>query len=83
MSVFIDILRWLGDQIVYILSFIFDLLPDSPFQLLDYTPIADIIHYINYFVPLDFMLSVLTAWGTCIVLYYGYSIVLRWLKAIV
>ena len=83
MSVFIDILRWLGDQIVYMLSFIVELLPDSPFQLLDYTPIAGILPYINYFIPLDFMMSVLAAWSSCIIIYYGYSVVLRWLKAIV
>lgn len=83
MSVFIDILRWLGDQIVYMLSFVVDLLPDSPFQLLDYTPIASILPYINYFIPLDFMMSVLAAWSSCIIIYYGYSVVLRWLKAIV
>jgi len=83
MSVFIDILRWLGDQIVYMLSFVVDLLPDSPFHLLDYTPIAGILPYINYFIPLDFMMSVLAAWSSCIIIYYGYSVVLRWLKAIV
>ena len=83
MSVFIDILRWLGDQIVYMLSFIVELLPDSPFQLLDYTPIAGILPYINYFIPLDFIMSVFAAWSSCIIIYYGYSVVLRWLKAIV
>lgn len=77
------LLLFLGSVILsYILSFVVVLLPDSPFKLLDYTPIADILPYINYFVPLDFMLSTLTAWGVCIVVYYAYQIALRWAKAI-
>lgn len=73
---------WLGQQLSYILSFIVVLLPDSPFTLLDYTPIRDILPYINYFIPLDFMLSTLTAWGVAITIYYAYHIVLRWAKAV-
>lgn len=73
---------WLGDQLNNILSFICFLLPDSPFRLLDYSPIGDIISYINYFVPLDFCVDVLAAWGTAIAAYYGFQIVLRWAKAI-
>lgn len=82
MDWFNSAVSWLGDQLSYILSFVVVLLPDSPFKLLDYTPIKDILPYINYFVPVDFMLSTLTAWGVCITIYYAYQIVLRWVKAI-
>lgn len=75
--------NWLGDQINTVLSWICVVLPDSPFKLLeDKTPLHDILPYINYFIPVDFMLSTLSAWCFCILIYYGYSILMRWLKAI-
>ena len=79
----LNIFNWIFEQFSYSADFVCNLLPDSPFQLLDYTPIAGILPYINYFIPLDFMMSVLAAWSSCIIIYYGYSLVLRWLKAIV
>ena len=82
MDWFTSAVGWLGDQLSYILSFIVVLLPDSPFQLLSYTPIANILPYINYFIPIDFILSTLTAWGTAITIYYAYQIVLKWVKAV-
>lgn len=74
--------NWLGDQTNKILSWICVVLPDSPFKLLDKTPLHDILPYINYFIPVDFMLSTLSSWVACILIYYGYSIIMRWLKAI-
>lgn len=82
MDWFPNVVDWLGDQLSYILSFIVVLLPDSPFQLLSYTPISNILPYINYFIPIDFILSTLTAWGTAITIYYAYQIVLKWAKAV-
>ena len=82
MDWFTSAVNWLGDQLSYILSFVVVLLPDSPFQLLSYTPISDILPYINYFIPIDFMLSTLAAWGTAITIYYSYQIVLKWVKAV-
>ena len=82
MDWFTSAVNWLGDQLSYILSFVVVLLPDSPFQLLSYTPISDILPYINYFIPIDFVLSTLVAWGTAITIYYAYQIVLKWVKAV-
>ena len=82
MDVFNSILGWLGDQINALLSFLCVVLPDSPFKLLDYTPISPYIPYINYFVPLDFMVDALAFWLVAILCYYGFSILMRWVKAI-
>lgn len=82
LEVFNNILGWIGDKLNELLSFLCLVLPDSPFKLLDYTPISDILPYINYFIPIDFMLDLMSAWLACILLYYGYSIILRWIKAI-
>ncbi len=81
MDVFNSIVSWVGDKINIILSFVALALPDSPFTLLDKTPIAPYLSYINYFVPLDFICDVLAAWTSAILIFYGFQIILRWAKA--
>lgn len=82
MEVFNNILTWIGEQINAILSFICVVLPDSPFKLLDNTAISEYLPYINYFVPVDFILSTLLAWLGAILIYYCYQTVMRWIRAI-
>ena len=77
-----ETISWLTDQLSYMLSFVTSFLPDSPFRLLDYTPIQPYLAYINYFLPMDYIMSTLAAWGLCITTYYSYHTVLRWSKAI-
>ena len=74
--------NWFSDQFVNTSNFVIGLLPDSPFRLLDYTPIQPYLGILNYFFPIDFMCSTLTAWGTCIIVYYSYQSVLKWSNAI-
>lgn len=38
--------------------------------------------YVNYFVPIPEILAILSVWVSAIFIYYGVSIVLRWVKAI-
>jgi hypothetical protein len=64
------------------LNWVTALLPDSPFKLLDNTPIAPLLPYINWFIPFDFMVATFTAWLVAITVYYIYSVILRWVKAI-
>lgn len=82
MEIFSSIVDWIGDKLNYIMSFICLVLPDSPFELLDNSPIGEYLGYINYFVPLEFMVDVLSAWTGCILIYYGYQMIMRWAKAI-
>ena len=82
MDIFNNIISWVGDKLNYVLSLICVVLPDSPFKLLDKSPIGEYIGYINYFVPLDFMLDSISAWLAAIVIYYGVQIIMRWAKAI-
>lgn len=64
-------------------SGILELLPKSPFKSfinsMNNIPYMD---YINYFLPIDICLPILVAWGTAIGIFYLYSILLRWIKAI-
>lgn len=82
MDIFGSIFGWLTDQLKTVLSWIVSVLPDSPFTLLDMTPLHDYLPYINYFIPMDYILSTLTAWGAAILIYYCYHIILRWVKAV-
>ena len=82
MDVFRQIFDWLGNALNDLLGWVLFLLPDSPFKLIEKTPIAPYLKYINWFVPIDFILSTLAAWVSCIAIYYGYQVILRWIKAI-
>lgn len=82
MNIFSEIWNWICDNLYDLLYNTIDLLPDSPFQKLDVTPIAKIVGYINYFVPFNFIIGVFSAWLAAIAVYYTYSAILRLLKAI-
>lgn len=69
---------WLTSALKWVIS----VLPDSPFKLLDNSPIKSLLPYINWFIPFDFVVSTLELWLAAIAVYYIYSVILRWVKAI-
>ena len=78
-----SIFTWLSVTIYNILSKIIDILPDSPFNwLTQNSVVADYLGYINYFIPMSFILSTLENWLFAITIYYIFSLILRWVKAI-
>lgn len=81
-SVVINVLNYIIKLLGGVISFIFRLLPDSPFKLLDNSPIADFLPTLNYFLPISEIILSAETWLTCIGIYYLYQIVLRWIKAI-
>ena len=82
MEIFSSVWDWIVNFFNSALTFIVALLPNSPFQLLDYTPIQPYLSTINYFIPLQYILDLLSAWLIAIGLYYSMSVVLRHLKTI-
>ena len=78
----IDILNYLIKGLGAILSIILNILPPSPFQLINNSAIADYLPYINYFVPVSEVIVILQVWLVSVGSYYIYSIALRWIKAI-
>lgn len=82
MDVFENIFNWLIDRLNEILSWVAQVLPPSPFKLLSMTPLKPYLPYINYFLPMDFVLSAFSAWSLAISTYYLYQVILRWAKAI-
>lgn len=58
-------------------------LPLSPFSsFLEQFNELPYMGYINWFLPIGAAIKVLEAWLAAILLFYLYSIVLRWIKAI-
>lgn len=71
-----DIFNGFGDALK-------DVLPVSPFsQYIDEFRELPYMSYVNWLIPFGDILSVLEVWLGAVVLYYVYSIVLRWVKAI-
>lgn len=72
--------------IVEIANFLFEWLPDSPFR----GPIDrfveslgnDTLGLINYFLPIAEIAAFLSVWVSGVVIYYGATLLLRWIKAI-
>lgn len=82
MDVFRQIFDWLGGALNDVLGWVLVMLPDSPFKFIQKTPFAKYLGYINWFVPVDYILSILAAWISAVGIYYGYKIILAWIKAI-
>lgn len=58
-------------------------LPKSPIVYLEADPqIKTYLGYVNWFIPIYAMISVLEAWLVCIAVYYVVSVALRWLKVV-
>ena len=65
-----------------ILTVIFALLPNSPFNYIDMSGLTNFLGYINYLIPVTEIVAILTLWCSAIGLYYIYQIVLRWVKVV-
>lgn len=64
------------------LQWVVSLMPDSPFKLLDNSPVAQYLPYLNWFIPFEFIIATLETWLVAIGVYYAWSVLLRWVKAI-
>lgn len=81
---------WIGDffmQVGNFLAGVFNgilvVLPNSPFQkIMMNDSVHQILKWLNYFVPISFMLSVLQSWLFAISIFYLWQLMLRWVKAI-
>lgn len=68
-----------------VLNLVFSFLPDSPFLSIVTTldaSIGDYLSYLNWFIPIPKMLGILAIWLSAMLIYYIYSVVMRWLKMI-
>lgn len=67
-----------------VLTFLFAVFPDSPFQkyIVQNDDVLPYLKMINYFVPVSAILITFQALLFAVAIYYIYQIVARWLKVI-
>jgi len=87
MNVFRRIWDWIKDFIFMIASWAILLLPESPFQKFaknfqESSPFANMLNYINYFVPVGPMMSFLATYLAAVTIWYIVRWVLRLAKYI-
>lgn len=91
-----DIVQWIFNALVFVLNtviwlfasvlnIVFSILPNSPF--LDLSTTYDLtIHkymgYLSWLLPIKQIISILFVWLGCMLVYYVYSVVMRWIKLI-
>ena len=77
-------LDWMKEIVGNFGNWLLSHLPLSPFDtILSYLdPIHPYLKYLNWFVPIPWILSILTAWLGVIASFYLYSIIMRWIKMI-
>lgn len=71
------------ELVTQFLDTVLKVLPTSPFR--DFISTLEelpYLGYLNYFVPIGTFIKIGTAWLGAIALFYLYSIVLRWIRAI-
>lgn len=74
-----NILNWIQEKA----SFLIDFLPTSPFRkAINLIGEIPYMSEIAWFVPIQEIVLILMWWGSAIAIYYGYMIILRWVKAI-
>lgn len=90
------IVEWVFNCLVFVLNsviwlfagglnIIFSILPNSPFLEVISTydiSIYKYMPYLSWFLPIKQMLGILVSWLGCMLTYYIYSVVMRWVKLI-
>lgn len=56
--------------------------PPSPFSVIDKSGYSYILSKINFFVPFYELISIMESWLIVISIFYLYSLIARWVKAI-
>ena len=74
--------QFLIDAVVAVANTVGLLFPPSPFDLVIDSRYADFLADINFFIPIYEFLAIGQAWLLAVGVYYGVSVIARWVKAI-
>lgn len=78
-----NIFKTICDGIAWVINSILSLLPDNPFDNISVpSDVTDILHYLNYFLPVKAIIVVLGAWLGAIVAIMLYKLVVSFFKLI-
>ena len=79
-------LDWFSEIFENFYDFLLEVLPTSPFQQfiseLETSKFAGAMGYLNFFFPVEDFLVIFLAWLTSLAVYYIWSVVMRWVRAI-
>lgn len=84
-DIFINMFNGLISVFGSIITELINVLPDSPFQSEIISNVLGNIPYLstlNWFVPVNIIVSITTYWLMAITIYYLISIIMRWTKVI-
>lgn len=62
------------------LGSIISFLPNSPFQAVNNANVDQFLGTLNWFLPISEIIAILQAWLVCVVVFYLYQVILRWVK---
>lgn len=83
MDIFTNIFNALANLVMKFFNALLSLLPQSPFvAFLDAMEKWEFLKTLNWIVPIGTFISIGTAWLTAIGVYYAWSVILRWIKAV-
>lgn len=78
-----DFLQGLGETVSSLWEKIVDLMPTCPINFIHTIPeVEKYLGMLNWFIPIDSMISIGIVWVFAISVYYGVQLILRWIKAI-
>lgn len=76
-------IEWFSEMLAKFGNMIISVLPKSPVQqFLNSFNDLPYLQYLNWFIPISSIIVVLEAWLVAIAIFYLYSLILRWVKAI-
>lgn len=76
-------IEWFSEILAKFGNMIISVLPKSPVQqFLNSFNDLPYLQYLNWFIPISSVIVVLEAWLVAIAIFYLYSLILRWVKAI-
>ena len=76
-------LDWFAELLAKFGNMILTVLPKSPVQqFLGSFDDLPYLSYLNWFIPVSSIIIVLEAWLVAIAVFYLYSVILRWVRAI-
>lgn len=80
----IIIINFLIEVITMLIGLIMSVLPDSPFKTLELFnfPGLELLGYLDFVIPFDFILKVMGAWILCMGIYYIYKIIMKLIKVV-
>lgn len=76
-------MEWLSNTIQSVLGSIISLLPTSPFrEFINNFDTPEYLGWLNWFFPVQQVITIMGVWLISIALFYLYSIIMRWVKVI-